>query len=306
MDKRFLPFVAVLLTGICAFFSSCHSCQRQGETDEERFDTFRYEHAIYEASETLNTSSVQQRIYVDYPQKSDSTVLADSLRAWIADKVATHYAPVFGDSDAVITYTGDLRDADTLIQTVGKIGVTYMKDELKEADGEGFETQYNNDFSVEYLCQTARYITFETKYEIFTGGAHGLWIYSGHTFRKSDGAEMGWRLLDMTKKQQIIDLFREGIREYLSEGADGEQLTDSALYANLMLWDDPDTPENELEYGLPLPGTPPWLTDEGLAFIYQQYEITAYALGLPCATIPIDKIAPLLSEEGRELLGIKK
>ena len=39
-------------------------------------------------------------------------------------------------------------------------------------------------------------------------------------------------------------------------------------------------------------------------FCYQQYEIAPYALGLPMVTIPFDVIAPLLSAEGRELLGL--
>ena len=41
-----------------------------------------------------------------------------------------------------------------------------------------------------------------------------------------------------------------------------------------------------------------------LSFIYQQYEIAAYACGLPNMCLPVEKVAHLLSAEGKTLPGV--
>ena len=80
---------------------------------------------------------------------------------------------------------------------------------------------------------------------------------------------------------------------------------DSALFDHLILFDNPDTPENELEFGLPLPITDPWITSNGVEFIYQQYEIAAYACGMPNVTLPLDALKELLTPEGRQFVGLQ-
>ena len=45
--------------------------------------------------------------------------------------------------------------------------------------------------------------------------------------------------------------------------------------------------------------------EKGVAFDYGPYEIGPYALGMPQALIPYDKIKPYLTPEVKELLGMK-
>ena len=70
----------------------------------------------------------------------------------------------------------------------------------------------------------------------------------------------------------------------------------------LILYDNPDTEENELEFGLPLPATDPWLTKKGVSFIYQQYEIAPYAAGMPSFVLAYDDIRPYLTEDAAKML----
>ncbi len=53
--------------------------------------------------------------------------------------------------------------------------------------------------------------------------------------------------------------------------------------------------------GLPLPGSEPDLTERGVTFIYQPYEISYYAAGKPEFTIPSDAIRPYLTPQAVEL-----
>ena len=55
---------------------------------------------------------------------------------------------------------------------------------------------------------------------------------------------------------------------------------------------------------IPLPAWTPYPTEEGLAFVYQQYEIASYAAGMPAFTLPYEDIAPWLTADARQLLGL--
>ena len=175
-----------------------------------------------------------------------------------------------------------------------------MVAEVTRMAEEGWATGYYNNYTASISTQTEKYVTLEETHEIFTGGAHGAYIVSGLTFRTSDGARMGWNLFDMSKKAELIARLKKGVMDFLEVSTE-EELQDQLQ----VLWDDPDTPENELEFGLPLPRAVPYVTTKGVAFIYQQYEIACYAAGLPSVVIPAEELRDLLSEEGRALLDVE-
>ena len=56
---------------------------------------------------------------------------------------------------------------------------------------------------------------------------------------------------------------------------------------------------------VPFPVWTPHPTEEGLCFVYQQYEIAAYAMGMPSFIIPYDALRPYLTPEAADLLNIK-
>ena len=52
---------------------------------------------------------------------------------------------------------------------------------------------------------------------------------------------------------------------------------------------------------LPLPDFEPYLTEQGVTFIYQPYEISYYAAGKPEFTIPYNVVKPYLKAQAIEL-----
>ena len=59
-----------------------------------------------------------------------------------------------------------------------------------------------------------------------------------------------------------------------------------------------------MENGIvPLPSWTPYPGEDGLVFVYQQYEIASYAAGMPSFVIPYDRIQPFLTEEARRILS---
>lgn len=250
--------------------------------------------------DSLQTDSgayLSQAIKTVWPMPSDRSVLADSVRAWLAQTVAHSCYPSYEEGDDVARFSGDVRDGQALVNFYAKQGMERMKAEVKESETEGYVMPgMNNGLKVECLCQNERYTTMLTSYDVYLGGAHGGYMLSGATFRNADGHVMGWDLVDMSKKAQLIDLIYNGLKPYFEVGPD-DKIEDM-----LQLMDDESTPEDESKQ-LPLPATPPFFTADGVEFIYQQYEIAPYAAGLPLVVIPYEQIRELLSADGKALLA---
>ena len=51
-----------------------------------------------------------------------------------------------------------------------------------------------------------------------------------------------------------------------------------------------------------MPVTPPLFGKDGIIVTYQQYEIAAYAAGMPSFTIPYDKAKGMMNQTGKNLL----
>ena len=135
--------------------------------------------------------------------------------------------------------------------------------------------------------ETPKLVTFNFSSYEYGGGAHGGSVGSGMTFRKTDGRRIGWELFSTVKMQSIL---RNGLKEYF------EVKTDEELENSLSL---------ESIYNIPLPVTPPLFTEKGIVVIYQQYEIAAYAAGMPNFTIPYEEILPYLTPEAKRLIGLE-
>jgi hypothetical protein len=95
----------------------------------------------------------------------------------------------------------------------------------------------------------------------------------------------------------LRNLIKEGLRSYFQDNQE-TPISDADL-KDYLLYD--ASVDN-----LPLPQFPPYFTADGLAFVYQQYEIAPYAAGMPSFTIPYDDIRPLLTDEAACLIPQKR
>ena len=55
---------------------------------------------------------------------------------------------------------------------------------------------------------------------------------------------------------------------------------------------------------VPLPSWPLYPSEDGLNFIYQQYEIASYADGMPAFVVPYADMEPFMTPEAKALLGL--
>ena len=245
-------------------------------------------------------------ISIDWPT-SGSDSLMQSVRQYLCEELASS---ITQEGEPTVKYYDNPSDA---VKTTADHRYEELAASWKELQSNIHEGMEGMEFSFalrSMLLENAeRYVTYLTKSEGFQGGAHGFATAAGQTFRKSDGKRIGYKtvynnktetfeqqdqtLFKDTKSPQLYALIKEGVRSYFKE-FDEPVASDEQLKDILISVDDINR--------IPLPSAPPTFTKEGLAFLYQQYEIAPYAAGMVNFDIPYDKIRPFLTPEAADLI----
>ena len=212
------------------------------------------------------------------------------------------FDPFTGDADDVEGMLGYYRDnAFALIgrqskQDADERAKYILEDEdiPEERKAEILESfpRWGYEFGLRKIDDTDRYVVFQSMDYIYMGGAHGGVTGRGClTFSKKDGALVS-DFVDASRAADMQPLMIEGLLGYYSEN--GYETTWDELKESLFIDDG----------FLPLPSWPLYPSEEGLNFIYQQYEIASYAEGMPSFVVPYADIEPFLTPEAKELLGM--
>ena len=149
------------------------------------------------------------------------------------------------------------------------------------------------DFSLLKDRETDKYVVFLSQDYVYLGGAHGGVVgRGGLTFDKKEGALVE-KMVDSASLDAVQPLLRKGLSRYFS---DNEMEVAPEELDNILF----------LETGvIPFPAWTPYPSEEGLVFTYQQYEIAAYAAGMPEFTVPYADILPYLTPEAKALLDLE-
>ncbi len=236
-----------------------------------------------QVEQSKKDKSGEYKIVVDFPT-SGNPILVNAIREYISESLGISYAGEM-ENNMQGSYSGDLGDGQKMIDYYFDLKYKEFKnahDEMAE-HMQGDVPTYVSETEIHYLYETDKFVTYEMKKYEDMGGAHGGTFISGMTFRKSDGRRVEWDLF--TKSMQ--DVIKKGLKKYF------EVNTDEELENSLSL---------ENTYLLPLPATPPVFTKEGVLFTYQQYEIAAYAAGLPSFIVPYNEAKSLMNTTGNNLL----
>ena len=131
------------------------------------------------------------------------------------------------------------------------------------------------------VCETEKLISYQVNFGGSHGGVGGGILY-GATFSKTDGHIV--RVIDNPSDSQL--------KAYLISCVNSSLDNDSK---DLLFVD-------ELQ-AHPYPKKDPFITEKGVRFIYQKYEIGAGALGDVDIVIPYSDIAKYMSEDALTLIG---
>jgi len=264
----FLCAILAITTGM-QFFTGCKSKTGGNEavtTDSVKFDS--------------KDSLVDVKYCIEYV-KTGPEALINSVNEYISEQL--------GD-----TYKGSMQSADSMINYYAKAEYDTMKSDQQAIGKVENEMHFCSIYKIKKAWETNKLITFSDEVYNYTGGAHGMSGNSGCTFRKSDGRRFGSEILKNTYDEGFTNLVKEGLKKYFSKATENKIESDDDLSDCLL---------DVKVYNIPMPQCPPFLTKEGVTFVYQQYEISAYAYGMPTFTIPYDKAKPYLIRAVRDLLN---
>lgn len=258
----------ITMTMIATMISSCSG----NKTTEPTFTT---DSVKYENKEKL----AEVTIKADYP-KGNNQVLVNAIAEYISEELGG-------------TFNGDLNDAQAVVDYYGNEATKDIVDYAKDFGTEDIPP-LTSDVTFKKIYETDKFVTYTYEREEFMGGAHGSYTCIGTTFRKSDGRKFGIEMLRDIDSDGFHQIVKEGLKEYFAT-EDNPNTTDEELKSYLIT-------DHDVNY-LPIPVNSPYLTEKGLTFAYQQYEIAPYAAGLPTFTVGYDKIKPYLTQTALQYIG---
>lgn len=142
--------------------------------------------------------------------------------------------------------------------------------------------------SIVKYAENERYVSYFITHDLYLGGAHGSRLYSGMTFRKADGRRIGWDVFTGRYDDNFAAMVKDGLKDYWNIDSD-EKLRSYFL------------DENDF-YSVPLPECPPVFTEDGVKFVYNEYELAAYAYGRPSFTLPYSEMEDYMMVTAKRLL----
>lgn len=232
-------------------------------------------------------STLKCSVVVDYPSGDDS--LSVGVRRYVAGELARLFLPTMQEEDEpAAVFNGAKEDGKALVDFYGNMNNVYLKAQYAELKEFGI-AGLSYDLSIRKTYETDRYLTYETSCYVFLGGAHGSALCRQVNIVKATGKVLA-ATIDTLKQKALQPILRRGVKEYISK-AENRKIKDRDLQNMLFV-----------EHGIiPLPATVPVLTPEGLRFVYQQYEIGPYALGMVEFTVPYADVKSCLTQEAAEL-----
>ncbi|MBR4647991.1 MAG: DUF3298 domain-containing protein [Bacteroidales bacterium] len=145
------------------------------------------------------------------------------------------------------------------------------------------------DIKLTKMYETDRYVTYLYTQEGYAGGAHGWYLMQGQTFRKSDGRRIDYDIFRAELMDELADLVKDNIfTQYFESNTEDME--------NLLTMENNDF--------FPLPQSAPIFREDGVEFVYQQYEIACYAAGMPACVISYDLLEPFLTQAGKWLVNV--
>lgn len=283
--KRFLySAIAALL-----FLSSCG----------ERHPFMETEIAAYADSSDLVVMSLE----IELPVASDE--VSTSIRKDLLDVLGKDFDGMAYDEQSIYEMEiSDSLDTETLVPAFGKAVFDSLNRLAKDDDdarragyGEDedldiHDFQWNCIYNMNRVLDEDRYCVFYSEMYQYLGGMHGGISGSGYiTYSKADGMRVTG-IIDPDAVSDIQDLLIEGMTRYFAES--GEDIPADQVINYLFIEDGV----------IPLPKNEPFLSEDGVTLIYQQYEIAPYVIGMPSFTIPLSDIRPYLTDSARDILGL--
>ena len=218
------------------------------------------------------TDDINTEVIIDFPQ-TNNELLQESVVSFIVKALTDDFT--WGDNSRP-TYDGDLSDGKAIAEFFVNDKVREITDERARDSIDSFA--WEESISIKMVCETEKLVSYQVDFGGSHGGVGGGILY-GATFSKADGHIV--RVIDNPSDSRLKAYLIRFVNS--SSEVDGDELEDH-----------------------PYPKKDPFITEKGVRFIYQKYEIGSGALGVVDIVIPYADIAEYMSEDALSLIGYER
>ena len=228
-----------------------------------------------EDSVVLNGIPGTIKIEADFPESGNFFVI-NNVREWMSEQMGG-------------TYEGDMENGPKMFEHYKKVALTDFQENIIPDMPNLKDMSCYKDLKLKKMYETDRYVTFLYTQEGYAGGAHGWYLMEGQTFRKSDGRRIDYNIFREESMDELTELVKDNIFSQYFE-------SDASEMENMLTMENNDF--------FPLPQAAPIFREDGVEFVYQQYEIACYAAGMPACVISYDLLEPFLTQAGKWLVNV--
>lgn len=221
------------------------------------------------------TDDINTEVVIDFPQ-TNNEILQESVVSFIVKALTDDFT--WGENSRP-TYDGDLTDGRAIAEFFVNDKVREITEERARDSIDSFS--WEESISIKMVCETKNLISYQVNFGGSHGGVGGGILY-GATFSKADGHIV--RVIENPSDSRFIASLIRFVNNNLDVDSK-EMLSVDELQTH------------------PYPKKDPFITEKGVRFIYQKYEIGAGALGEVDITIPFSDIADYMSEDALSLIG---
>lgn len=240
----------------------------------------------------------------DFPQ--ESVPHAKDIRQWLVDKVADSQsmseevpplnAAFIGYAkrpNGGWKYKGDTNDHPLIAKFASTMFFAIIQGEYG-TDDENYPSYLFSDLNLQAKVQNGRLVTYQQYTHNYDGGIHGYYTEKLFSYDHVHGQEIDFGYLFKSGcEHQLLEILIEVARNHpLFE----EWKPD--VCQSVCVTDNEGNPTGELHF--PQPG----LSEDGVVFSFQPYEISCFAAGTFHYTIPYDKLRQLLTPRGKWCVGL--
>ena len=251
------------------------------DNDDEDDDDERVELKLKNYTFSQQEGMAHCALTVAYPTKGDRK-LVNAIRTYIAEQADL-------ESDEV-----ELTDGQGVTDYYGQQLMDQLRQLALDYEGDDYVTEVYHNWHFKKIFEDDDCVTFMGESSIYEGGIHGIEYEHGVTFFEESGQRFTADMLKATDSPRFQQLLRDGLRQFFS--TEGHPLTDEELAEELIAVED--------IHNIPMPQAQPYITAEGVTFVYQPYEISYYGAGLPKVHIPLRQMKPFLSRKAQRLLDM--
>lgn len=238
------------------------------------------------AAISLVSCAPKQAKVMDFTFSTDSIHWADSVGAGAMASTVDIYVSTPKESSEVYqaankwiasclgaTKHQDGMPMQKLVEAIGTQRIDSIKAAIDGLKKDGYDPMpYTYSWRISPIYFTNRYVTYTDSCYVYEGGAHGMSVFDAATFTLGDGKKWGYDMFRTDKMDDLRRMVVDAVAKQYFKKADAAAMAPDVL-----------VPVDSIK----LPKCPPYLTADGVAFTYQQYEIAPYSAGMPSCVLSL-------------------